>query len=187
MNLSRALVVASLVAGVGALTACPAMNTTGNVQVPAKGTAITHEIYSQFVPAPKVGQKWTYTMSINPPEADPMKGEMSAEVTKIEGDVVTTSLTIQIEGQPEPSTSTATSSLSKQMDQDEDSTWVSDGADDVTVPFKAYQGAAKILQKQDGKTVATIWLVPGVGMVKRSSDTTEDGKHTQELKDFKQP
>ena len=74
MNLSRALVVASLVAGVGALTACPAMNTIGSVQVPAKGTPITHEIYSQFVPAPKVGQKWTYTMSITPPRGRPLEG-----------------------------------------------------------------------------------------------------------------
>ena len=112
---------------------------------------------------------------------------MSAEVTKIEGDVMTTSLTFLIEGQPEPSTATATSSLSNQMAQDEDSTLISDGADDVTVPFKAYKGAAKFIEKQDGKTIATIWLVPGVGMVKRSSDDAESGKHTQELKDFKQP
>jgi hypothetical protein len=187
MNLSRALVVASLLAGAGALTACPALNTTSNVQVPAKGTRITHEIYSQFVPTPKVGQKWTYAVTAKPPEGETQKSETSSEVTKIEGDIVTSSFTILIEGQSEPLTGTATSSLSASTDKDEDSTWISDGADDVTVPFKAYKGAAKFIETREGKTIATIWLVPGVGMVKHHSDDPEDGQHTQELKDFKQP
>lgn len=187
MNLSRALVVASLLVGVGALTACPTMNQTTSVQIPAKGTVITQETYSKFLPTPKVGQKWTYAVTFTSPDADPQRADMILEVTGIDGDVLTTTQTTHNEGATSPVTATSTSSISKPLHQNEGMTVTSGGAEDVTVPFKAYPGAAKVVGTEDGKTAFTAWLVPGVGMVKLSSGDAESGLYVQELKDFKQP
>lgn len=187
MKLSRALVVASLLAGVGVLTACPTTTQTTSVPVPAKGTVITQELYSKFLPTPKLGQKWTYAVSFTSPETDPDRAEMTLEVTGIDGDVVTTTQTTLNEGSTTPITATSTSSISKPLHQNENMNITSGGAEDVTVPFKAYTGAAKVIGTEDGKTAFTVWLVPGVGLVKLSSGDAESGLYVQELKDFKQP
>ena len=184
MKRSRALVVASLLAGVGVLTACPGMNLTSEVQVPAKGTVVTQEIYAKFLPAPKVGQKWTYAIS---DAFEPARKEMTLEVTRIDGDVMTTSDATVMEGRAEPITGTATSSISKPLHENNGITVTSEGAEDVTVPHKTYPGAAKFIGTENGMIIYTAWLVPGVGLVKLSSGQTESTRYTQELKDFKQP
>jgi len=187
MNLSRALVLGSLLVGTALLTACPNVNLTGGVEVPAKGTTVTQEIYAKFVPAPKVGQKWTYVATFTQPDAEPQTATMTNEVEKIEGDVITTTMTTLSEGQTSPLTATSTSSVSKPLNLDEGATMTSEGSEDVTVPFKAYTKAAKFKTVKDGQTLYTVWLVPGVGLVKLSSDSEDGGLYTMELKDFKQP
>lgn len=187
MKLSRALVVASLLVGTAVLTACPGMNLTGGIQVPTKGTAVTQEIYAKFLPTPKVGQKWTYAVAFTAPGDEPERATMSTEVTQVDGDVMTTFQSTLGEGATEPLTATSTASISKPMFLSEGATMTSGGAEDVTVPAKTYPGAAKFLHAKDGKTVSTLWLVPGVGMVKASSGDAESGLYTMELKEFKQP
>ena len=187
MILSRALAVASLLVGVGALTACPGMNQTHGVEVPAKGTPITQEIYAKLLPAPKVGQKWVYLETLTVPEEDTQRADLTLEITAIDGDVLTTTQTRLIEGQTSPSVDTATSSISQPLEMQEGLSVTSGGAENVTVPHKAYTGAAKLIGTVDGETAYTVWLVPGVGLVKLDSGASESGRYLMELKDFKQP
>lgn len=183
----RALIVAFLMGSVAALAGCELLPSAVNSEgkVPEKGTRMTADLWASYMPKYKAGMIITYAeTTINADQSESVI-EISKEILKVEGDVVTyrnTSVT---------SNGSASFELTMPANSkpDSDLNLTSEGAEDVTVPAGTFKGAAKFTGPNVGEgSTITYWFVPGKGHVKiftHNPTKPGTGSWRSELKVFK--
>ncbi|HEY9856727.1 MAG TPA: hypothetical protein V6D05_13370 [Stenomitos sp.] len=175
-----------------ALAALPQIACTPVPTVPTAGTTVDSTFWKDYHPTLKKGMKWTYAETYVE-GGTTTTGETTNEVTEVQGDVATFKITGHNAMTPDFAldlTSTQSVTFSGTFNG-LPAVYKSEGAVDVTVPFKTFQGAAKVnLVTPNAAQKMYFYFAPGVGMIKLEITNTASGSttsYTQELKNFVSP
>ncbi len=155
---------------------------TQSSQVPISG--VNKAYIESFDPPIKIGQKYTYLVSST---SSSSTEESSTEILDIKGQDIKVRFT-----------STKTGIIDKIGNIAEFSTGLPDvgimneGNEDVTVPADTYKNCLKISfftnttsTTTDNRTKTTLWLIKGIGAIKRVDILPDFKTITTELKEFK--
>lgn len=194
LTLRHAMVAMSLWAlSLAACTDAPTVPTAGTTAVPAAGTTVDAQFWKDYQPTIKKGMAWTFVDTLVTGDKT-TTGEISEQVTDVQGEVATVKITGKSPFTPDAtldSTATRSVSFAPEVGEGVTAVYKSEGAVDVTVPFKSFKGAAKLSLAASGSIQSLyVYAVKGVGMVKLEMKSTASGttvSYTRELKDFVSP
>lgn len=139
------------------------------------GAEVDVKFVNSFEPKPTAGTKITVISSS--PGIEPK--ELTTEITAVDGDILTVKIT-------DPDGTKELKGKNEDFQDDLPQTGIKyEGKEDVKVPAGEYKGATKVSFTNSLQTKVQLWLVQGIGPVKRI-DTLVDGRIvTTELKEFK--
>lgn len=168
LAISTALVVGTAVMMVGCTEWFTGTVDPNGVPVPAAGTAMTEQIWNDYMPELKPNMKFVYVSTTKKIDAAGKETEedpiiSTREVLKVEDGIATVKHTSG------SSTDQATESVKLKFNPEAGEALKSLGAEDVTVEAGTYKNTAKFAGTMKSGLVTsdiTVWLVSGIGWVK---------------------